>query len=75
MLKEVLYKDLKKGDIFTYNEPFVKTLTGTIKGDKRIYRKDREGATQIVDVYGDKIVNPTFKEYPYLTMTVYKVEG
>lgn len=46
------------------------TVSMTIP-DKRVYRKDREGATQIVDAYGDPCENKANKIYPYVTMDVY----
>lgn len=72
MLKETTYDTLKEGDIFSFNCKYVRTLTGNIKGDKRRYRKDKEGATEIIDIYGCRHVNPTYKVYPYLTEKVYK---
>lgn len=72
MSVNLTYGELKEGDIFSLGCKYVETINGKIKGDKRLFRKDREGATQVVDVYGDRIINPTFKIYCYLSMPVFK---
>ena len=60
--RAVFYQDLQEGELFRI----------TIKlNDKRIFRKDREGATEIKNSYGDPC---NYKEYPYLTMIVYRLE-
>lgn len=56
-----VYEDLKEGELFR--------ITSDLK-DKRVYRRDRDGSTQIVDSYGNRC---NYKSYPYLTMIVYKV--
>ena len=56
-----VYEDLKEGELFR--------ITSDLK-DKRVYRRDRDGSTQIVDSYGNCC---NYKAYPYLTMIVYKV--
>lgn len=72
------YSDLKVGDIFSYGCKSVKSVTGwgvqTIKGDKRLYRREHEGALMIVDAYGNPCEDHGYKEYPYLSMQVFKVE-
>ena len=76
---ECLYSDLKEGDLFSYNCKYVACFVGDkmkrIKGDKRIYLKEKDGgALQIVDARGYYIPNPTFKEWPFYSMKVFKVE-
>lgn len=56
-----VYEDLKEGELFR--------ITSDLK-DKRVYRRDKDGSTQIVDSYGNCC---NYKAYPYLTMRVYKV--
>ena len=55
------YQVLKEGELFR--------ITSELN-DKRIYRRDREGSTQISDMYGNSC---NYKSYPYLTMKVYKL--
>lgn len=64
-MKKVIYNELNTGDIFA--------LTDNHK-DQRRYRRDKEGATEIVNAQGIKDLNSTFKVYPFWTMTVYKEE-
>ena len=56
------YQELKEGDLFRIT---------VSKSDLRVYRRDKEGSTQIVDSYG---MTSNFKSFPYLSMTVYKIE-
>lgn len=56
------YQELKEGDLFRIT---------VSKSDLRVYRRDKEGSTQIVDSYG---MTSNYKSYPYLSMTVYKIE-
>lgn len=42
--------------------------------DVRVFRKDREGATQIVDSFGSPCESRGYKIFPYLTMDVYVKE-
>lgn len=58
----IKYSELKEGELFKINP----------KNDKRVYRRDKEGSTLVVDAWGWRIVNPTFKEYPYMDMPVYR---
>lgn len=56
------YQELKEGDLFRIT---------VSKSDLRVYRRDKEGSTQIIDAYG---MSSNYKSYPYLSMTVYKIE-
>ena len=56
------YQELKEGDLFRIT---------VSKSDLRVYRRDKEGSTQIVDSYG---MSSNYKSYPYFSMTVYKIE-
>lgn len=58
----IKYSELKEGELFRLNP----------RNDKRVFRRDKEGSTQVVDADGLKIVNPTFKAYPYMDMPVYR---
>ena len=55
------YKDLKDGELFR--------ITSELN-DKRVFRRDREGSTQINDINGNHC---DYKYYPYLTMKVYRL--
>lgn len=76
MSEPIQYCYLSVGDKFTLNCKYTeaKTSFGTrrIKGDKRVFVKDEEGATEIIDCYGKKT---NWKCYPYLTMKVYRYGG
>ena len=76
MSKPIKYCELSVGDVFTLNCDYTEDIRNgkihKIKGDKRLFRKDAEGATEIRDMYG----NPNdWKVYPYLTMPVYRFGG
>ena len=58
----IKYSELKEGELFKFIH----------RNDKRVFRRDKEGSTQVVDAWGGKIVNPTFKVYPYMDMPVYR---
>ena len=57
------YCDLRNGETFK-----------VIKNDRRVFRKESDGALQIKDVSGYPCETRNFRVYPYLTMTVYKTE-
>ena len=65
-MKKAIYNELNTGDIFA--------ITANPK-DRRRYRRDKEGATEIVNAHGIKDLKSTFKAYPFWSMTVYKEEG
>ena len=58
----IKYSELKEGELFRMHS----------KNDKRVFRRDKEGSTQVVGADGWKIYNPTFKVYPYMDMPVYR---
>ena len=72
------YCELKVGELFSLKCPYVEKLTsvGThrVKDDKRVFRKEIEGASQVVDMYGNKCEASDWRMYPYKDMTVYKIE-
>ena len=59
-LIEVEYREVKVGQEFKI-----------IKYDHRVYRKESNGALQIVDSYGVPSENENHKVYCYLTMPVW----
>lgn len=59
-LIEVEYREVKIGQEFKI-----------IKYDHRVYRKERNGALQIVDSYGFPSENENYKVYCYQTMPVW----
>ena len=58
------YCDLKNGETFK-----------VIKNDRRVFKKESDGALQIKDRWGNPCETCGFRVYPYLTMTVYKTRG
>ena len=60
-LIELTYKELKVGDEFIINR----------KNDKRVFRKESNGALQIKDAYGFPCEKENQKIYCYLTMPVW----
>ncbi len=77
-MKECKYCDLEIGDLFSLNCSEVKTVTAggnivRIKGDKRIFKKEREGASEVIDEYGHKSPMSNWRMYPYMDMPVWKV--
>jgi len=78
-MKKCEYWELKVGDLFSLNCPCVNTRTAggniiKIKGDKRIFKKEREGASAFINEYGEKCEPSSWRMYPYLNMPVWKVE-
>lgn len=63
MLKECTYGDLKTGDIFTLRSPT----------NKSRYRKEKSGATRLIDSYGCK-TEPPLKITLWRDNKVYKLE-
>ena len=61
-MKKTIYSKLKVGDIFKLYPK-----------DKREYRVEKDGATEIKDIYGYR-TDERFKCYCYLTMPVYVEE-
>ena len=79
-MKKCKYCELKIGDLFSLNCSGVKTHTASgnlirIKGDKRIFKKEREGASEVIDAYGEKCEPSSWRMYPYIDMPVWKVEA
>ena len=78
-MKKTKYFMLNEGDEFMLQDGGMvnvnpsSTVSMTIP-DKRVFRKDKEGATQIMDEYGNCEIRG-FKIYPYLGMDVYVKEG
>ena len=75
-MKKCKFSDLEVGDCFSYNCKEVRLPWGTVKGDKRIYKKLKEGAEEIVDYMGNPTENDSRyprREFPYLDMIVYKI--
>ena len=60
-LIELTYKELKVGDEFIINKKY----------DHRVFRKESNGALQIVDSYGFPCEKENHKVYCYLTMPVW----
>lgn len=58
----IAYRDLIEGDLFRL------TIS---KNDLRVFRRDKEGSTQIIDSFGSP---SNYKSYPYLSMIVYKID-
>ncbi len=78
-MKKCKYCELKVGDLFSLNCSGVNAITAggniiRIKGDKRIFKKEREGASAVIDGYGNKHEPSSWRMYPYLDMPVWKVE-
>lgn len=76
---ECKYYELSVGDLFSLNCPYVRTATPLgeihkIKGDKRVYRKENEGALQIRGIYGENCEDRSYKVYPYYNEPVWKIE-
>lgn len=74
------YCELKIGDLFCLNCSGVNTFTAggniiRIKGDKRIFRKEREGSSKVIDAYGNKCAPSSWRMYPYMDMPVWEVEA
>lgn len=77
-MTECKYCDLKTGDLFSLNCSTVFTYTAggnlrSFKGDKRLFRKEKEGASMVIDEYGNKIETNDWRMYPYTDMPVWKV--
>lgn len=77
-MTECKYCDLKAGDLFSLNCSTVFTYTAggnirSIKGDKRLFRKEKEGASMVIDEYGNKHETDNWRMYPYTDMPVWKV--
>lgn len=77
-MTECKYCDLKVGDLFSLNCSTVFTYTAggnirSIKGDKRLFRKEQEGASMVIDEYGNKVEEHDWRMYPYTDMPVWKV--
>ena len=75
-MKKCKFSDLEVGDLFSHNCKEVILPWGKVKGDKRIFRKLKEGAEEIVDYMGNPTRNDSRyprREYPYLDMIVYKI--
>ena len=73
------YYEVLVGDLFSLNCPYVRTATPLgeihkIKGDKRVYRREKDGAIQVRDVYGDSCEARGYKVYPYYDEPVWKIE-
>lgn len=62
MNSRVKYCELKEGECFKLN----------YRNDKRVYRREKDGSVEVVDSWGGKNVNSTYKIYPYLDMIVYR---
>lgn len=60
-LIKLTYKELKVGDEFIINK----------KNDKRVFRKESNGALQIKDAYGFPCADKDFRIYCYLDMPVW----
>ena len=60
-LIELTYKELKVGDEFIINK----------KNDKRVFRKESNGALQIKDAYGYLCADRDYHIYGYLDMPVW----
>ena len=60
-LIKLTYKELKVGDEFIINK----------KNDKRVFRKESNGALQIKDAYGDPCAERDYHIYGYLDMPVW----
>lgn len=77
ILKPCKYCDLRPGDLFTLGNKKAHTYTaGGIRTveDHSVYRKEREGSLQVIDVFGIDCEADGFKSYPYYDMPVMKIE-
>lgn len=61
-LIKIAYKELKVGDEFIINLK---------KNDKRVFRKENDGALQITDAYGDPCAERDYRIYCYFDMPVW----